>query len=128
MRVSISVLLSLYAATSVSAQNATNETSVEPETDTESNTTTTTTTSTLAPVLPPADGFNATGGPPYDQCDVSDYYARLLATSSNPLDWVMEELALHIEATHRNTELPNIATVRGDGTLLRMVVCLYLPK
>lgn len=28
----------------------------------------------------------------------------------------MEDLALHLEATHRNTALPNIAEVRGDGT------------
>jgi hypothetical protein len=59
--------------------------------------------------------FNATG-PMYDLCDVSDYYADFLAKSQNPVEWVMEDLALHLEATHRNTALPNIAEVRGDGT------------
>lgn len=59
--------------------------------------------------------FNATG-PMYDLCNVSDYYKDFLSSSQNPLDWIMEDLALHLEATHRNTALPNIAEVRGDGT------------
>jgi hypothetical protein len=128
MRVSLSIFnavaLSLYA-TAVSAQNETAPTNgtlaTEPEEETTTdNNSTAGSGGTLAPRLPiDADffGFNTTG-PPYDLCDVADYYSELLAKSTNPLDWVMDEVALHVEATHRNQALPNVANVRGDGTFL----------
>jgi hypothetical protein len=95
---SLCLLLAAAATTSVSAQNV-------------SNTNTTT----------DADAADAADDRPlmYDLCDVPDYYKDFLAKSTNPLEWLMEDLALHVEATHRNMNLPNIAEVRGEGT------CIY---
>lgn len=57
--------------------------------------------------------FTNTGSPPYDLCDVSDYYGDLLLLNSDPTQWSKMDVMNLTIAAQREILSPSVADERG---------------